>query len=585
MANEVADPGTTKAAQLVPSVPITIETARQLGLNTVEELQAKLAQTTQTADNVEGFGKMVTDFTDAVAAFTKAMNNKRETEVSELQDDKFEELSRERMVGQFKALPDNDPRRVEIKNMLLQEYGANDLNLVLESGELKKALLRPISKSNPIYGEHNEFRKAWDFTFMLIAAWKGVEAVTGEEVRVNSQIAMKAIKKLEDAGVYGIERVKKALEKAMADANTGYGAEWLPTILSGDMVQDIWLSLQVAALFRRYQMPSKTFELPIRTSRARAYLVDEVVDDTAVGAAVPLFSNQIYPSSMGTSKVTFVARKLGSVIFVSDELEADAVIAVLEILREEVLYGMADAIEDATINGTYGLSVGVLDGLLDNKGVTANRLWADSGAGVRDARAAWNGLRHSINLSNVTEIDGAVSSSWATEGLDFFRNARKEMGKYGAVTTDDLVWLISPSTHIELLKLNQVLTYDKYGPNATIFSGEIGKLDGVPLIISPRIYTNLSAKGVYCNGVSSVIPAGNGSMSSATTGTAVYKTVAVLVNRRGYAFGDRQMVIAESERQPLAGQRYFLATARMDFKKLFANAEPLGNVIYDLATS
>ena len=586
MEKEIADPGNPQDAQKVPDVPITPAMAKALGLGSVEELQERIKTAQGANAATETIVTMAEALTNAVTAFSNATNAMREEKVKQIQEDEFDQLAQERIVDTFKALPEDDVKRGQIaKELQLAGYGANDIHLVLTGTELTKSLLRPVSRNNPLSDDYREFRKAWDLTWILAAFYKGVtEGATSEDVTVSPELLKRSVEKLDKCGLHGIDRVKSHIEKAMADANTGFGAEWVPSILSGDMVADVWLGLQVAALFRRYQMPAKTFELPIRTSRARAFLVDETTGDTAVGSATPFFGNQITPSSMGTSKVTFLARKLGAVIFVSDELEQDSIIPILEMLREEIIYGMADAIEDCTINGTYGTALGQVDDKMDNSAAGAgDRLWSNSGAGIRDARAGWNGLRFETYLSNVATIDGAPSVAWKSEALDFYRNSRKNMGKYGAVTTDDLVWLISPEQHIELLKLDQVITMDKLGARATIFSGMIGELDGVPLIITPRIYSNLNNKGFFSNGSIETPGAGNGSLTGVACSATANKTTSILVNRRGYAFGDRQLIRAESERQPLAGQRYVMATARMDFKKLFQTAEPLSNVIYNLS--
>lgn len=584
MAQEIVDPGIPSNAQLVPQIEVTAEIAKALGMANVEELQARIKGAQSMNESKETLADIAGSLAKAVESFSAQVQAFTEEKSKQIQEDVFDQLAKERVVETFKALPADDAKRQQIASELkIAGYGANDINLVLSGSELQKSLLRPISKTNAHADDYREFRKAWDLTWILAAFYKGVTEGAGQDdLTVNPNLLMKAVDKLGACGCFGIERVKLHVEKAMSET-TGYGGDWVPTLMSGDMADSIWLGLQVAGLFRRYQMPEKTFELPIRTTRARAFLVDEVTTDTTIGTSTPFFSNQITPSSMGTSKVTFLARKLGAVIFVSDELEQDSIIPILEMLREEISYGMADAIEDATLNGTYGTSLGAVQGYMDNMGASAQRLWSDTGAGIRDARAAWTGLRFSTYLSNVVTIDGAVSSSWAAEGLDFYRNARKEMGKYGAVTTDDLVWIISPEQHIELLKLNQVVTMDKIGPRATILSGMIGELDGVPLVISPRVPSNLNAKGWYGGGTSTVAGAGNGSLTGLTGGTSIVKTTSILVNRRGYAFGDRQMVRAESERQALAGQRYVMATARIDFKKLFENAETLSNVIYNVA--
>jgi len=42
-----------------------------------------------------------------------------------------------------------------------------------------------------------------------------------------------------------------------------------------------------------------------------------------------------------------------------------------------------------------------------------------------------------------------------------------------------------------------VRTVDKYGQFATVLNGELGKIDGIPVIVSEKIRENLNASGVY----------------------------------------------------------------------------------------
>ena len=277
-----------------------------------------------------------------------------------------------------------------------------------------------------------------------------------------------------------------------------------------------------------------------------------------------------------------MARKYGAISFVSDELDQDSTLPILDMIREDLTYGIADGIEDATLNGTYGLSQAAVQGLMDNAGLAANRLWSETTA-ARDARALWDGLRFSFFKSNVVSVDGSVVTSWKAEGLDSLRTARKKLSKYGAASTDDLVWIISPEFHIELLRLQEVITLEKYGPNATVLTGEIGRIDGIPIVISPRMYNNLNNYGFFSNGVAVTVGAGNGSLTGVTCDTSVNKTSALIVNRRGFGFGDRMTLRVESDRSILSEQRAVKASWRGDFKKLFLSSEPLVGMVRNLS--
>jgi len=577
-------------ADATPQIELTLANAKALGCETVEELTSKLRAATKAGETKETITDIAKALVDATSELTKATNAYTQSKSAELEEDRFEALAKEKIVNTFKSLPEDDPAREQIvKELRSAGYGQRDLALVLGDDDFKKTLLRPISKSNPAYEDHDNVRKAWDYSVILAATERGATRtlVADQSIYTRKDALQRFAGLLDQAGTPGAKYVMDEVDKqakAMADANAGYGAEWIPTYMSGSMVEDIWLSMTTPSLFTRMPMTGPNLTLPIRTSRARAYLVDEATTDTAVGDSTDYFANLINPSSMGTSNVTFTARKLGAVIFFSDEIQADSIIPMAQTLREEITYAHADAGEDAIINGTYGVSLSAVQGLMDNaSGTSGDRLWSDTGAGIRDPRAMFHGLRFSAFLSGVEVVDGAPSVAWATEGLDFYRNARKNMGKYGVANMRDLAWLITPAQMIELLKLEQVVTMEKFGNNATILSGEIGRLDGIPLLMSPKIPTNLNNKGFFSNGTIVTPGAGNGSLYNHASNASAAMTTSILVNRRGYAIGDRQQLTVESERQPLSGQRYVMAVSRWDFKKLFTNGEPLANLIVNLS--
>jgi len=566
---------------------ITKEMLSKLGAEEQAHLQAILKKmqddTEAEAANAGALSEVVKQLQDVVEANTKAMNaviQARETANEEAQ---FEKLEAENFVKTFKALPENDPKREEIRQALVKEYGEFKTDLALFGNDVQKALLKPVANTSAKFDEVAEFRKAWDYAMILTSAHQGVTAGgTSDSSEINMNLFVKNLEKLKAQGLYGAGSAIKLVEKAHGTTISGFGQEQVPVILSANMLEDVWLELRAASLFRRYAMPQKTFEMPIRTTRMRGFVADENVSDTAVNSATPFYANYFTPTSVGTGKITFTARKYGAVAFVSDELEQDSTLPILDMIREDLVWGIADGIEDAVLNGTYGLTLAAVQGVMDNAGLAANRLWSETTPGIRDARSLWNGIRRETYLSNVTTIDGNPTTSWKAEGLDFLRNARKQLGKYGATSTEDLVWIISPELHIELLKLNEVVTVDKYGPNATILSGEIGRIDGVPIVVSPRVYNNLNNLGIFGNGVAVTPAAGNGSITGVASNTSADKTVAIIVNRKGYAFGDRMLLRVESDRSILSEQRAVKASWRGDFKKVFPSAEPVSNLVRNL---
>jgi len=104
-----------------------------------------------------------------------------------------------------------------------------------------------------------------------------------------------------------------------------------------------------------------------------------------------------------------------------------------------------------------------------------------------DARKAWDGLRKMAQDSNQVSL--------STLSLANLRSMRSKMGKYG-VDPSKLVYIVSASGFIKLLGIDEVVTLEKYGPNATVLTGELGRIDGIPIVVSEKMRDDLNASGV-----------------------------------------------------------------------------------------
>ena len=206
-------------------------------------------------------------------------------------------------------------------------------------------------------------------------------------------------------------------------------------------------------------------------------------------------------------------------------------------ITDDIVFGLQSAIEDALLNGSTLLND------LDNA-VGGSELWTSN----RDARNSWEGVRKSAVTSGVGTVDAS------TFDIGDLRTARKNMGKY-AVDTSNLVWLVGPTAYSKFLGLTEVLTLEKFGPRATVLTGQIGAVDGVPIVLSEYIYENLADTGLY------------------TGGAGTLYTIALLFHRLAHMIGDRRTMNLETDRFILAGQIAVLVSARMDMQKMFASTE------------
>lgn len=318
------------------------------------------------------------------------------------------------------------------------------------------------------------------------------------------------------------------LRKALGTGTTGEGAEWIPTGFSPQLIEEVKLALKVAALHGRINMPTDPFKIPAKRGRSTAKLVAERGTTSA--------------QSFTTGNVILDAKKLMAYIDVPYEMEEDSIVAMLPIIRADIVSALAEGQENATING-------------DDSGTHQDSDVTDAD----DARKAWKGYRK-LALS-AAKVDLAT---FDTAGL---RSLRSKLGKYG-VNPAQLAWVCGINTYTnKFLSLSEVITLDKYGPNATVITGELAKFDGIPIVVSEYVREDLNASGVY-------------------DGVTTDKTQLSLVYRPGFIYGDRREVLVETDRQIKSQTTDIVASQRLDFKSRFDTAsETVVGIGYNIPTA
>ena len=66
------------------------------------------------------------------------------------------------------------------------------------------------------------------------------------------------------------------------------------------------------------------------------------------------------------------------------------------------------------------------------------------------------------------------------------RSLRAAVGEYG-VNPTKLVWIMSPKHYLAVLTDSSFLTMDKLGEKATVLTGQLGAIDGIPVIMSSKL--------------------------------------------------------------------------------------------------
>ena len=261
----------------------------------------------------------------------------------------------------------------------------------------------------------------------------------------------------------GFKASNTALRKAMDTATASEGAEWIPTTLSTNLVEKYRLEARVPSLFTEIQMPRNPFKLPTNLADMTFYLIPESKSDEP---------SKTPSTQLETGDLTLTAKKLRARSIWSEELDEESIVPMLPAVKNNIAKSAALAVEDAIINGD----------------TTATHQDSDV-TDTKDHRKIWKGLRKY-----------AIANSYSDDLSTFDKTTTlariTKLGKYG-ITKSELAWIAGVVSYNKGLGLDEMRTVDKYGPKATILTGEVGKLYGVPFVISEKMREDMNATGVY----------------------------------------------------------------------------------------
>lgn len=266
---------------------------------------------------------------------------------------------------------------------------------------------------------------------------------------------------------HGAVKSLNAMKADELDYSTqaGFGDEWVPTVWADNVWDKPRLDNVIQNIFESVEMPSNPYEYPVESSDPTVYYVPETTNESQL--TLDGSSSPIPDSKIGTGKITFTARKLALRVMMSGELEEDGIARLMPKFREQAERSMQDAIDHVAVNGDTSTSGNInLDG-------------GTPGSTVR--YMAYDGL---IHQALVTATSNAIDAGGASPTLAHIRQARFSLGNAIAPNPNNLAIICDASTYGKLLDIDAVMTIDKYGVNATVVSGELGRIDGMPVFIS-----------------------------------------------------------------------------------------------------
>lgn len=275
-----------------------------------------------------------------------------------------------------------------------------------------------------------------------------------DDVLFTHYLLSKAIK----SGTQGVAPPSKEMTdiaaKALTATGAGTGDEYVPTGMANTMWQDALLASRVAEQFSTVAMPTDPWVWPLSWG---PITFRKGTQNTATTATDP-----------ASASSTFTATELVAEVDFSYSLDEDSIIAVMPSLRTDFAIAAADYIDKFVMNAdSTNAATGNIN--LDDADPDDDSYYLSAGQ---------DGLRHQIIVDNTNQA--ADINTTLTDAL--LRTAIGKLSTYG-VDPSRLVMFTNPKTYLlSMIGLTNVVTADKFGPNATVLTGQLANYGGIAVI-------------------------------------------------------------------------------------------------------
>ena len=312
---------------------------------------------------------------------------------------------------------------------------------------------------------------------------------------------------------------EQSVQRAMDSTTAGAGDELVGREEARQLWADVNVETAVASLFETVTMPSNPFDIPLQLGDVNWY----------PGTANVAVSS----TNLSTAKQTLTAYELVGMVPWAYELDEDAVIAMMGEVRATLLRNSAQVLDDIVLNADTSLTGNINH---DGTALTATT------AGHAHYLVGFDGLVHLPLVDNTAmrnDHSAAVSA-------DMFNELRRKLGKYG-LRPSELAFVTDVNTFIAVQSITEFQTVDKLGPNATLLTGQLGSVEGVPVVVSEQM--------ALADADGKVTAAGN----VASTGRLL------LVNRTQWRKGFKRELLIETERDVQRRQNVMVVSMRVAF--------------------
>ncbi|WP_330438812.1 hypothetical protein OHB44_27975 [Micromonospora sp. NBC_00821] len=306
--------------------------------------------------------------------------------------------------------------------------------------------------------------------------------------------------------------------RAMDTAESGYGQQ----LIGAQYVGELWEAPRklgrVFPLIESFEMTDPTAYLPVEVDIPEMLFVSEST----------LNNSSNYPTvKTGSQRVQVDAKKFVIHQMWSGEMQEDSIIPFVPFLRRQAALSVAHYSDSLVTNGDT------------TNAATGNINLDDADPADTKHYLAFDGIRHASLVDNTgNAVDAAASLTYA--GLHGLRGKMIDTARlvdWGhPIDPEDLVYIADPETADRAALLDELITVDKYGSQATVLNGEIARIGRNPFV------STIAMSKTEADGKVSTTPANN------------TKGQVTAFNRRGFKVGWRRRVQVETERLPGSDQ-------------------------------
>jgi hypothetical protein len=320
--------------------------------------------------------------------------------------------------------------------------------------------------------------------------------------------------------------------RAMDTAESGYGSQ----LIGAEYIGDLWTAARnesrVANLIGSFEMTAPTAYLPVEVDFPAMSFVAE---NTSADAT---YLTPYATVKTGSNRVTVTAKKFVIRQAWSGEMEEDSIIPFVPFLRRQTQLSLAFYMDALALNGDITVATGVND--------------ANLTVGATHYSGAFDGIRKAGLVDNTGNSSSAAN---APISLDLMKKIYGRcidatyMHDWGHPNNPaDFVHIVDPYTGDSMLTMDEFLTLDKAGGQATNVNGRITKVFGHPVIGSIALRKTDTS----------------GYMDTGATGNESYGSM-VSFNVNAFKWGWRRRIKVETERRPGVDQTYITSSLRLGF--------------------